>query len=462
MIMPDSVYAHFIGVGGAGMSAIASVLHERGVRVTGSDLKLSRYASALIGSGVPVAIGHAAENVGDPEVVVVSSAIPSNNPEFAEAIERGIPVWQRARMLAHLAGDQSTVAVAGTHGKTSTSSMVAHMLAEMGEDPTFLIGGELNDMGVNARSGSGGQYVVEADESDGSFLFLDPFIAVVTNIEADHLDHYADLADVEETFGRFLANVDPSGTALVWGDDPRVVEIARACPGRVVTYGRDAGADVRCEDLVASDIGHSFVVTFPDGGSVRAIIKTPGEHMVLNATAALAVAWTLGLDCRKAAKALEGFTGVRRRFELVGQVDGVTVVDDYAHHPTEVAATLAGARKAGFDRIWAIFQPHRYSRTAALGADFASVFEDADRVVMMDVYGAGETPIPGVSGKTLVDAVLAARPRSSVAYFPHRADIESYIATRVRPGDLVMTMGAGDVTAVGGEIVRALNTRARG
>lgn len=457
--MTARVYAHFIGVGGAGMSGIAHVLHERGVAVTGSDLKLSRYAKMLAAEGVPVAIGHDAENLGDPELVVVSSAIPESNPELAAARRRGIPVWQRAQMLAHLAGDQKTVAVAGTHGKTSTSSMLAQMLAFMGEDPTFLIGGELNDMGGNARCGKGRWYVVEADESDGSFLNLDPYMAVVTNVEADHLDHYSGIEQVRDTFAAFLANVSPGGVAVLCADAPGLLELASACPARIVTYGRAEGADVRVTAMAPDGVGHRLTVAFPDGRVAEARVSLPGEHMALNAAAALAVAWSLALDVSCAAEGLSSFTGVKRRFERVGEVDGVTVVDDYAHHPTEVAATLAGAREAGFGRIWVVFQPHRYSRTAALGRDFGVAFGDADRVVLMDVYGAGETPIPGVSGKTVLDAVLDSRPRSRVAYFPHRADVEPYLTAQVRSGDLVMTMGAGDVTAMGGDIVRALMSK---
>lgn len=457
--MTGKVYAHFIGVGGAGMSGIAQVLHERGVAVSGSDLKLSRYAKQLADEGVPIAIGHDAANLGDPEIVVVSSAIPETNPELAEARRRGIPVWQRAKMLAHLAGDQRTVAVAGTHGKTSTSSMIAQMLAAMGEDPTFLIGGELNDMGANARCGRGDWYVVEADESDGSFLHLAPYLAVVTNVEADHLDHYSGIEEVRETFAAFLAKVAPDGVAVLCADAPGLLELAEACPARLVTYGRSAEADVRLTELVPDGLGHRFSVELPGGARVAGRIGVPGEHMVLNAVGALAVAFALGLDPAAAAEALGGFSGVRRRFELVGEVCGVTVVDDYAHHPTEVAATLAGARKVGYARIWVIFQPHRYSRTSALGADFGPVFEAADRVVLMDVYGAGETPIPGVSGKTVVDAVLQTAPRSRVAYFPHRSDVEPYVVANVRAGDLVMTMGAGDVTSIGGELVRALDAK---
>ncbi|MBN1193591.1 MAG: UDP-N-acetylmuramate--L-alanine ligase [Coriobacteriia bacterium] len=461
--MTHTAYAHFIGIGGAGVSGLARVLHDRGMTVTGSDLKASRYATALEEVGVRVSIGHAAENLGDPEVVVVSSAIPESNPELVAAIERGIPVWPRAKMLAHLAGEDRTLCVAGTHGKTTTSSMLAKVLDDIGLDPTFLIGGELNDMGANARCGSGGYYVVEADESDGSFLFMEPHIAVITNMEADHLDHYGSFEEIVATFGEFIERTEPTGAVVVCADDDRLTVLARErSRARVVTYGRSEDADVRCTGVKGAGVSQRFVVRFPDGGEVAVGIGVPGEHNVLNATGVLAAAWCLGLDTAGAAEALGRFGGVRRRFDRVGEVGGVTVVDDYAHHPTEVRATLAGARGAGFRRIWAVFQPHRYSRTAALGADFGDAFGDADHVVLMDVYSAGEAPIPGVSGKSVLDALLSSCPRAQAAYFPHRGDIREYVAERVRPGDLVMTMGAGDVTTIAGEVVHALNERCTG
>ncbi|MCE5191744.1 MAG: UDP-N-acetylmuramate--L-alanine ligase [Actinomycetia bacterium] len=457
----SSVYAHFIGVGGAGMSGIARVLHERGVVVTGSDLKDSRYARSLAEAGVKVTIGHSAENLGDPEVVVVSSAIQESNPELAEARRRGIDVWPRAKMLAHVGRGSLTLAVAGTHGKTTTSSMLATTLAGMGLDPTFLIGGELNDIGANARRGSGDYYVVEADESDGSFLYLDSHLAIVTNIEADHLDHYSGIDDVVATFGTFIGNIAEEGAAVVCADDERLPTLAREhARGRVVTYGSVTTADVRCDSLLRDGAGHRFEVCLPDGSRHAARIGVPGVHMVLNATGVLAAIWALGLDVASAIEPLAAFTGVHRRFETVGVIDGVTVVDDYAHHPTEVKATLAAAKSSGFGRVWVVFQPHRYSRTAALGDDFGEAFSDADRVVLMDVYSAGEAPIPGVSGKTVLDALLVERPRADVAYFPHRGDVAGYLGSRVRSGDLVMTMGAGDVTALAGELVRELESRA--
>ncbi|MBF4509154.1 MAG: UDP-N-acetylmuramate--L-alanine ligase [Aeromicrobium sp.] len=440
------------------MSGIAKVLHDRGVSVTGSDLKESRYARALSEAGIPVFIGHDAENLGDPEVVVVSSAIPETNPELAAARARGIEVWPRAKMLARLAGEDATLAVAGTHGKTTTSSMLAYVLEGTGNDPTFLIGGELNDMGANARCGEGGYYVVEADESDGSFLFLEPHLSIVTNMEADHLDHYSSFQDIVDTFCDFVRRTPEDGCVVVCADDQDLVDLARrSARCRVVTYGMSAEADVRCDGLRPVGGGHEFEVRLPSAAPVAASVAVPGAHNVVNATGVLAAVWALGLDVSAAAAALAGFSGVRRRFERVGEVQGVVVVDDYAHHPTEVRATLQAARAAGHERIWVVFQPHRYSRTRLLAEDFGAAFGEADRVVLMDVYGAGEVPVPGVSGKTLLDAILLHDRRAQVAYFPHRTDIEGYVVPRVRPGDLVMTMGAGDVTTIGGELVRALD-----
>ena len=441
------------------MSGIALVLASRGARVTGSDLKESRYSRALEAAGVTVAIGHAVEHLGDPEVVVISSAIPETNPELAEARRRGLPVWPRAKMLAHLAGERATVAIAGTHGKTSTSSMVATMLSHMGQEPSFLIGGEVDGFNTNAVDGAGPHYVVEADESDGSFLYLKPTVAVITNVEADHLDHYGTLERVEETFCEFMNKVPASGTLVICGDDARLVELAAAAPCRVITYGFGTQCDVVCRIGAPEGIGVRFEVDVPDTGTVSSLTRIPGSHMVANACASLAVAWALGLDLEAAALGLAEFSGVRRRFDLLGDVAGVTIVDDYAHHPTEVRATLVAASQLGFSRVVALFQPHRYSRTAALSSDFADAFASADAVVLMDVYSAGEAPIPGVSGKSLLDDLLLRHPRAQTAYLPHRSDVVPFLASRVRSGDLVMTMGAGDVTAVGPELIAELTRR---
>lgn len=454
--MPEQVYAHFIGTGGAGMSGIALVLHQRGVLVTGSDLKESRYSKQLAEAGMRVAIGHDAAQLGDPEVVVVSSAIPERNPELAEARARGIEVWPRARMLAHLADERKTVAVAGTHGKTTTSSMIATMLSRMNLDPTFLIGGEVDGFATNAVNGAGEHYVVEADESDGSFVWLDPWVSVVTNIEADHMDHYSSLEEIDETFVTFMTRTASGGAVVACADDPRLPEIASRSGRRVVTYGFAEEAEVRCVSYCRSGLGYVFEVAFPDGATVSSATRVPGLHNVSNACAALATAWVLELDLPAAAAALDRFTGVRRRFDLVAEVAGVTVVDDYAHHPTEVRALLTAARDLGYGRVWALFQPHRYSRTEAFAVDFADAFGLADRVVLMDVYSAGEAPIPGVGGTTLLHALLRRHPRSRAAYLPHREDVARYFAARARRGDLVLTIGAGDVTAMGPMIARAI------
>lgn len=455
--------AHFIGIGGAGMSGIALVLHERGCAVTGSDLKESRYVRDLRDAGIEVAIGHRAETVDEhrPDVVVTSTAIPETNPEVVRAKELGIPVWPRAKMLSALSRGRRTVAVAGTHGKTTTSSMTATMLANMGLDPSFLIGGIVEDFDTNGRNGSGDLYVAEADESDASFLLLDPDIVVVTNIEADHLDHYGSLEAIEEAFSQFMASAGEDGTVICCGENPHVVELARAAGPRVVSYGFGGQNDVVCTpDAATRSISSSMEVGFPDGQLAHVTIKgNPGSHNQLNATAALTVAWVLGLDVAEAARALSEFSGVRRRFTHVGDVVGVTVVDDYGHHPTEVAATLAAASGLDFDRVVVAFQPHRYSRTQALAPQFAHAFDDADALLVMDVFPAGEMPVPGVSGKTVASAVEAAGAVGDVRYVPGRADIAAAIAEEVRPGDLLITMGAGDVTMVGREFIELMKER---
>lgn len=455
--------AHFIGIGGAGMSGIALVLHERGCAVTGSDLKESRYVRDLRDAGIDVAIGHRGQTIDEkrPEVVVTSTAIPETNPEVVRANELGIPVWPRAKMLSALSRGRRTVAVAGTHGKTTTSSMTATMLANMGLDPSFLIGGIVEDFDTNGKNGTGDLYVAEADESDASFLLLDPDIVVVTNIEADHLDHYGSLEAIEEAFSQFMASAGEDGTVICCGENPHVVELARAAGPRVVSYGFDGKNDVVCTpDAATHAISSSMEVSFPDGQLAHVTIKgNPGRHNQLNATAALTVAWVLGLDVEKAAAALSEFGGVRRRFTHVGDVAGVTVVDDYGHHPTEVAATLAAASGLDFDRVVVAFQPHRYSRTQALAPQFAHAFDDADALLVMDVFPAGEMPVPGVSGKTVASAVEEAGGVDKVRYVPGRADIAAAIAEEVRPGDLLITMGAGDVTMVGHEFIDLMKER---
>ncbi len=452
---------HFIGIGGVGMSGIALVAHQRGLAVTGSDMKESRAVLQLREAGIPVHVGHSAANIdADVDTVVISTAIPERNPELAYAREHGIQVWHRSHMLAYLGRGKKTLACAGTHGKTTTSSMLATMIDAMGLDPSFLIGGTVQAYGTNAKCGAGDYYIVEADESDGSFVHLSPHVALITNIEADHLDHYGTIEAIYEAFGDFLGLLPQEGAAVVCADDPKLAQIARATGARTITYGQEGNpaAQVTFKITGRAGIGSAFTVSFPDGTSADASIsRNPGRHNVLNATGILAVAWALGLPMDAAAKALSTFGGVKRRFDLVGEAAGVTVVDDYAHHPTEIKATLAAASKLGFNHVHVLFQPHRYSRTQALARMFADAFDDASSVTVMDVYAAGETPIPGVSGKTVVESIMGHKHRSNLAWMPHRPEVVPYLKTKLAPGDLIITMGAGDVTTFGAQILAALS-----
>ena len=450
--------AHFIGIGGAGMSGIALVLHERGCKVTGSDLKSSYYVRQLEDAGVEVHIGHEAPTIDavSPDVVVISTAIPETNPELIRARELGIPIWPRAKMLSYLSLDTVTVAVAGTHGKTTTSSMVASMLDTMGLDPTFLIGGVVEGYGTNGRNGMGGYFVCEADESDGSFLFLDPDVVVVTNIEEDHLDYYGSLANIEKTFCTFMDLVGDSGTIVVYGDVPHLVELARSTGRKVVTYGFNLGNDYRCTPGVSHGIQSAATVRTPSGKIVSFTIQAnPGAHNLANATAAIAVADVLGTDVEAAADALSKFKGARRRFTHVGDIDGITVIDDYGHHPTEIAATLEAASQLDFKRIVCAFQPHRYSRTQALEKQWAHAFDKADILLVTDVFSAGEMPIPGISGKTVVSSVKNGGGCKHVAYVPKIRTLVDLLVDTCKPGDMLITQGAGDITQIGPAFIEA-------
>lgn len=458
---------HFIGVGGVGMSGIARVAHDQGMQVSGSDIKESRYTKQLREAGITVFIGQKAENIpeGDP-VVVISTAILENNPELIEARRRGLEIWHRAQMLAHLGVGLDTLAVAGTHGKTTTSSMLASALDALGADPTFLIGGIVRAYGTNAHSGTGAHYVVEADESDKSFTYLSPKAVLVTNIEADHLDHYKDLDEIYDKFHDFMGLVPEDGVIVACGEEPHVVEIARSEGRRMYTYGFNEGCDVRITSYEPHGIGSRYTAVMPDGTQVEGTIKqNPGRHNVLNATGVITLLWALGFDAAKVAQALSGFAGVRRRFDLVGEVGGVTVVDDYAHHPTEIAATISAAAGLGYKHVHVLFQPHRYSRaplfTQVLHDEFGAAFDKADSVTFMDVYPAGEAPVPGVSGKTFLNVVLEHEGHPQADFVAHRVDVVPHLMEKLQQGDLVITMGAGDVTAMGPQIIDAL-LKARG
>jgi UDP-N-acetylmuramate--alanine ligase len=443
---------HLIGIGGAGMSGIAGLLLARGVRVSGSDLKDSKSLTRLRAAGAEVVVGHRAENVGPMDAVIVSTAIPPGNPERTEAERRGIPVFARAQVMAALMRERRGVAVSGTHGKTTTTSMVAVILERAGLDPTYLVGGDLNESGSNARSGRGDVFVAEADESDGSFLLLSPDVALVTNVEPDHLDFFADAEEVESAFVSFCRR---AGTLVACVDDPGLRRVLDEVGAPAVGYGQDPSAAVRM--TYTEPVAGGGRARIEVGGTTIEIeLAIPGRHQLLNAAGAIAAAREVGVDPEVAAVALRGFTGVQRRFERRGSARGAEFVDDYAHHPTEIAATLAAARGDGGRRLVAVFQPHRYSRTRAMWRSLGESLSPADVVVLTDVYAAGEIPEPGITGKLVVDALQEASPRTRTVYLPHRSELARFLAREVREGDLVLTLGAGDITFVGDETLALL------
>ena len=453
---------HFIGIGGAGMSGIARILLARGVRVSGSDRRDTPTLLALRALGARVEVGHDPAHLGDADTVVVSTAIRADNSELATARERGLRVLPRAVALASVMAGRRSIAVAGTHGKTSTTSMLTVAVQACGVDPSFAIGGDLNESGSNAHAGQGDVFVAEADESDRSFLLLDPFGAVVTNVEADHLDNYGDLAAVEAAFDRFLQTVDPKGFVVVCADDPGAARLRTVeGPARLRTYGRAEDADLRLVDLHVAQDGTSYTAVLDGAVLGRVRIRVPGEHMALNSAAALLAGLELGLPGDALVDGLARFGGVHRRFELKGVAGGVRVYDDYAHHPTEVTAQLRAARAvAGSGRLVVAFQPHLYSRTREFAAGFGAALGLADEVVVMDVYGAREDPVPGVTGAMVADAVPL--PGDRVVFEPSWSATAPALAARARPGDLVLTMGAGDVSMVGPEVLEALAGRVPG
>jgi UDP-N-acetylmuramate--alanine ligase len=435
---------HLIGAGGAGMGAIASVLHRMGHTVTGSDLKDGPVAERLRADGIEIAIGHDAAHIGDAEMVAISTAIPDRNAEVVAARERGLPVLRRSDILPAIAAQRRTIAVAGTHGKTTTSSMLALVLVEAELQPSFIIGGDVNEIGSGAVWDDGEWFVIEADESDRTFLSLGAEVALVTNVEPDHLETYGnDPAVLTRAFEEFAGAAE---TRVLCADDEGSAALARAVGG--VTYGTSEHADYRMVDVARHRASVEFTLVHEGAELGRITLPTPGLHNARNAAAAVVTGILLGAPVDAAIRALGRFGGVARRFEFRGEAGGVVFVDDYAHLPTEVAAAVQAARDGDWERVVCVFQPHRYSRTAALWQDFADSFTAADRLVITDVYSAGETPRPGVSGKLLVDAVLDAHPRADVAYMPRLDDVLAWLATRLAPGDLCLTLGAGDLTAV--------------
>jgi len=449
---------HFVGIGGIGMSGIAEVLLNLGFKVSGSDLRRSAVTDRLAKLGAAIYEGHKAEHVAGAEVVVTSSAIGKDNPEILAARDIHIAVIQRAEMLAELMRLKYGIAIAGMHGKTTTTSMVAAVLAAGGLDPTVVVGGRVDAMGSNARLGKSQYLVAEADESDRSFLKLSPILSVVTNIDREHMDCYGDMNDVEETFIAFMDRVPFYGMVVACNDDERTRALLPRVERRVVTYGIRKDSDFLVSECTVDGSASRFGVTYRNKSLGEFEIHVPGQHNVLNATAAIAVG--VGLDIAPDAirQALKDFRGVDRRFQLKGSANGVDVIDDYGHHPTEIRATLAAARQCGYSRVHVVFQPHRYTRTQLLIDEFAGAFHDADTVSILDIYPASEQPILGVTGEWLARRITEASGRKA-EYISSFADASTAIASEAKSGDMVLTLGAGNISQLGQQILEQMEAR---
>ena len=454
---------HFIGIGGIGMSGIAEVLLNLGYQVSGSDLRCSAVTERLAKMGAAIAEGHRGENIAAAEVVIVSSAVPRDNPEVVAAHAQHIPVIQRAEMLAELMRLKYGIAIAGMHGKTTTTSMVAAVLAGGGLDPTVVVGGRVDAMGSNARLGKSHYLVAEADESDRSFLKLSPILAVVTNIDREHMDCYRDMQDVEDTFLQFMDSVPFYGAVIACNDNDDLRRLLTGVRRRTMTYGLREDSDflisnLQCGRSNESEALSRFRVCYRGRDLGEFELHVPGAHNVSNATAAIAVG--IGLDVRleDIRSALATFSGVDRRFQMIGTADGVTVIDDYGHHPTEIRATLAAARQCGFARIHVIFQPHRYTRTQLLLGDFATAFRDADSVLVLGIYAASEQPIAGITAELLAERISEAGGQEAL-YVPSFAEAAHLAAAAAKPGDMVLTLGAGSVYQLAPQVLQQLQAR---
>lgn len=448
-------HVHFVGIGGAGMSGIAEVLHNLEYLVTGSDAVASDATRHLEALGIRVFAGHRPEHVQGADVVVRSSAVALDNPEVVAARQQLIPVIPRAEMLAELMRLKYGIAVAGTHGKTTTTSMLATVLAGGGLDPTIVIGGRLGSLGANAKLGRGDFLVAEADESDGSFLKLSPTLAVVTTIDAEHLDYYRDLTHIQETFLHFINKVPFYGSAVLCLDQENIQALLPRVEKRFTTYGLGTQADITAREIILQGMGSEFVVVARQEVLGKFRLKVPGTHNVSNALAAVAVGLDLDIEPSVIRDALEEFSGVDRRFQVKGEARGILVVDDYGHHPAEIHATLNAAKNGFGRRIVAVFQPHRYTRTQYLLQEFFTAFYQADLVVITEIYPAGEPIIPGVSGKQIADGALE-RGHRHVMFIQNKEGVPGFLLPVLQAGDMVITMGAGDIWRVGEELLHRL------
>src|SRR5271157_326063 len=454
---------HFVGIGGIGMSGIAEVLLNLGYKVSGSDLRPSRLTNRLSDLGAVVFAGHNPDNVAGADVVIVSSAITRDNVEVVAARENHVPVIQRAEMLSELMRLKYGIAITGMHGKTTTTSMVAAVLAAGGLDPTVVVGGRVDAMGSNARLGKSQYLVAEADESDRSFLKLSPILAVVTNIDREHMDCYRDMKDVKKTFRKFMDRVPFYGMVVACNDNDDLRRLLPTVQRRILTYGTREGSDfqitdVRCAPRENSVALSSFRVSYRGGDLGEFDLRVPGEHNVENATAAIAVGIGLDVPVEKIREALGNFNGVDRRFQQIGNTNGVTVIDDYGHHPTEIRATLSAARQCGFGKVHVIFQPHRYTRTQLLLDEFATAFRDVDSLLLLDIYPASEPPIPGITAELLANRITKASGQAAL-YVSSFGEAATIVANVAKPGDLILTLGAGSISQLGPQLLEELESR---
>lgn len=456
-ILKKSKRCFLIGVGGAGMSAIAHVLYGMGFVVSGSDIKESRCTNVLKNEGIGVFIGHDKKNIEGADVVIYSTAIPENNLEMKAAREKGIPLFSRSDILAWVLNNRKGIAISGTHGKTTTTSMISLIFRGLGLDPTIMVGGELNELGSNARYGKGGYVIAEACESDGSFLKYKPFISVITNIEGDHFDFYKDIEEIKQSFIKFVGNTRSRGFVILNGDEAYLQDFFKPGDRRIIYYGINSENHIYAENIKFSNFTSSYtLVTVKDKkpNKIKVKLNVPGIHNIKNSLAAFAVCYGINLDLEKAADTLKFFTGVKRRFEKRGEKNGAVIFDDYAHHPSEVKATLEAAAEEKNKRIIIVFQPHRYSRLANLKDKFNGCFDTGDVLVITDVYGSGEQPIPGITGKILVDNLIDGGFKSKIIYIPKLQDVTEYLELNMKQNDMILLMGAGDITRVTDEILK--------
>ncbi|MFH0732220.1 MAG: UDP-N-acetylmuramate--L-alanine ligase [Candidatus Omnitrophota bacterium] len=450
-------HIHFIGIGGIGMSSIAWLCLKQGNKVSGSDVKPTRITEKLREEGVEIFIGHKKENLGHPDMVVYSSAITFQNPELRTAVYSGIPAWRRGDFLSELMKGKIGIAIAGAHGKTTTSSLVTTMLYECGLDPTGMIGAIVENFDTNALLGAGKYFVTEADESDGSFLSLAPTYAVITNIDAEHLDFYSDMDEINKAYLQFANNISNGGVLICCGDDPNIKKMLPKVSRKVLTYGFNSTNMLRADNAKFNNVNTQFRCIYKQNTLGEVNLNIPGEHNILNSMAAILMGMEIGIKFDNIKKAIEKYKGAQRRFQIKAHINDILIIDDYAHHPTEIRATLKACRSFNKKRIIAVFQPHRYTRTKFLQDEFAKAFADADNLILTDIYAASEQPIYGITSKCIYDKIIKSR-KTNVNYLL-KASICQHLLSIIKPGDLIIIMGAGDINRLADELVAELKTK---